>query len=430
MGWHFALIQVRTDEPARVVDAISRFWLAKGARPVTGNPLRLRPLAAERTGKIGYAVMRAERGWVCVAESERRTITSGLAAYLSRELAVPTCSYFVADTVNSAGLTWYGEAAEAPLSRPQDVLDRAAAFRYGATYFDQILDWPATERAGMATLGFRIADGEPEPPEAEIWDLLERGDAKALQQALASPHAEAALRRADLYAPAERAAVAGLDLAALSPPVRVRLATRAVLVDDEALFARAMSDIPVTPATAKLVTEIEFPEVRSALAVFERFAAAAPDYLYRIAIARILVAPTLDTDTLRSWDARTADHCDREPATHHDWVRIWASRGELERAVDHAERAVACGYELEKLRAPVGGVPDELHRSLTNVPRYRALFRPKQVEAPAPAVFRVEHPKFGIGTVVRDLGDKLEIEFQGAGKKVLARKFVRELPSM
>lgn len=430
MGRHFALLQVRASDRvtrSAVLETIERFWRARGMQRDDRNPLRLRPNSTEKTGRIGYAVSHAVNDWIVVAESERYRITPGLAKALVDGLGATICEYEVSDAVDSASLAWHGANVEEPPRDARDaVLERAAQFPYGDVYFDHLLDWPVDERRRFATIGFAKRRGSDPPPQV-IWSPLERGDSRALGTALddAPLHVtREAIASADLGDDKERSAILGLDLQRASKEILAAFAARAAIVKDEPLLAKLMGALPNTKEVARMIILARVSDPKTSLMLYERFGAVLgfEDALPSLAT----LAADLDLPTLTAWEQRT-------PNAHEQWMNIWLGRGELERAVDHVERAVAHGFPLATLRDAGGGVPTELHKKLSNIPRYRALFTaaaapPAASGAPsATAVRRVEHPKFGIGTIVKETGDTLEIEFESAGRKVLKRRFVTDV---
>ena len=425
MGWQFALLQVRASDRvtrSAVLETIERFWRARGIQRDDRNPLRLRPNSTEKTGRIGYAISEPVKDWIAVAESERYKMTAGIAKALVDELGATVCEYEVSDSVHVASLAWRGPGPEAPPRQTSEaVLERAAKFPYGRVYFDQMLDWPVEERRRFATIGFAKRRGS-DPPAQVIWSPLERGDSRALRTALedAPVHvAREAIASADLGDDRERSAILGLDLKHVSKEILAAFAARAAIVKDEPLLATIMGILPNTKDVARMVVLARVSDPKTSLMLYERFGAVLgyDDALGALAT----LAADLDLPTLLAWEKRT-------PTAHEQWMNIWLGRGELERAVDHVERAVAQGFDLAKLRDAGGGVPTELHKKLSNIPRYRALLTvAPPTAAAAVAARRVEHPKFGIGKIVKETGDTLEIEFESAGKKVLKRQFVREI---
>jgi hypothetical protein len=424
MGFHFGLLQVQASERAtrdRVLETIERFWRARGMQRDDRNPLRLRPNSTEKTGRIGYAVSTPVNGWITIAESERYRVTAGIGKALAGELGAAVCEYEVSDSVNLATLTWHGAGrVDVPCNTRDAVLQRAAEFPYSHAYFDHILGWSLAERRRFAAIGFAKKRGNDAPAQA-IWSPLERGDSRALRSALDDTPlyiAREAIAAADLGDERERAAIDGLDLRKVSKEILAAFAARAALVDDGPLLATIMEILPTTKEVARMVVAARVDDPKSSLMLYERFGGVLGfDEALGVVAAH---AEELDMSTLLAWENRT-------PTAHEAWMQIWLGRGELERAVDHVERGVARGLELAKLRDG-GGVPSELHKRLSTIPRYRALFAVASPTAPAGSRERqVEHPTFGIGKIVKETGDTLEIEFESAGKKVLKRRFVREL---
>jgi hypothetical protein len=427
MSFHFALLQIRASERATrdgVLETLERFWRARGMQRDDRNPLRLRPNSTEKTGRIGYAVSAPVDGWITVAESERYRVTAGLAKALAGELTATVCEYEVSDAVNQASLTWHGEDREPARNTSGAVLERAAKFPYGRAYFDHILAWSVAERRCFATVGLAKTRGNDVPAQA-IWSPLERGDSRALKLALDDTPlyiAREAIAAADLGDARERAAIVGLDLRKLTKEIVAAFAARAALVDDEPLLATIMEVLPNTKEVARMVVSARVDAPKSSLMLYERFGSVLGfDEALGVVAAH---AAELDLSTLLAWENRT-------PTAHEAWMQIWLGRGELERAVDHVERGVARGLDLAKLRDG-GGVPSELHKRLSTIPRYRALFTAASPTAVPSASTgsrerQVEHPTFGIGKIVKEMGDTLEIEFKSGGNKVLKRRFVREL---
>ncbi|MCA9670645.1 MAG: DUF3396 domain-containing protein [Myxococcales bacterium] len=103
-----------------VLDAITRYWQARGATVSRASPLELSPLSLRKTGELGFAVAEAAEAeddwgrWIAVYDSERYHGDHELARYLHDALDAPVMIFQMAGASDIATVALHGDGPPVP----------------------------------------------------------------------------------------------------------------------------------------------------------------------------------------------------------------------------------------------------------------------------------------------------------------------------
>jgi len=178
---------------AKVAAAVEAFWVARGARVSKEDPLAFRPLSLGETGRLGYAILPAEKGWIGVFDSERYTACAQLAKHLAQELDVGVVRYEITDAAGAASVVAYGTATKPPKGRAKAAAYVESAFVQPYLYFDRIREeskdlLPKMKLIALADITAKVGVGKYAGASAQ--DLTKSNSVSKSKRALLSGKAE------------------------------------------------------------------------------------------------------------------------------------------------------------------------------------------------------------------------------------------------
>jgi len=180
----------KTVKPEDVARAIEAHFTKRGAQVDATSARDIEPLSVEEgKGRLGFAVLRAEGGWITVADSERYTADRSLAQHLAKTLGAEVFWYVLYGATDAGIARWFGSKAKAPASSYAGVEEGIVeiGFPNPFLYFDQLAssvgkkELKATRFVSLRGVRADSYDAGPEPRSRE--------DAEAAAEAAAEARA-------------------------------------------------------------------------------------------------------------------------------------------------------------------------------------------------------------------------------------------------
>ena len=353
-------LYVRAKDRDAVVDAIERFWIARGARRNDQGALKLEPLSLEKTGQLGFVISEPVDGWIAVYDSERYRADGELGKFLAKELACGVAHYEMAGASDIATYAAYGDAPK-PKGKSWDAIETfvAETFPYAFLYYNQLDD-----ASDFAVLGFdNIGPGKgeyagPSTKErgkeaqlAEAKRLGKAGDVAGLRALMKkAPHVKSAIRDIVKYASDPDFVLAFAEECVDDPWTHREVGVAAVKKRDWKLFERAFVDeenYVLWESSAWSLYQAGDVEgaTRIYAAIVERPAASPGAWKNWLGMMTEKKSPKV----VKQLEAAVAIG-PKDPGIFHNLASQWERFGDRERALGFVEQAVQYGYEVEKLK--------------------------------------------------------------------------------